>query len=242
MISVKAEVVNQLIELNKRFYAQFASAFSATRSSQQGSLNTVVTYIGSAAKVLDIGCGNGRLAQRLEREERPITYVGLDLAEMVELAVSSCAHLRHVAAEFYLADITQPGWSRDLSRQPFDTATALAVLHHVPSFELRCGVLREIGRVLAPGGRLIMTNWQFTRNARLRRKIVDWQTVSVDSHELESGDALLDWKRDGQGFRYCHLLTEDEVQCLAAQSGFELREQLYGDGDMNLYSILVREM
>ncbi len=217
---MKAEVVNQLIELNKRFYAQFAGAFSATRSSRQDGLNTVVTYIGGAAKVLDIGCGNGRLAQRLEREERPIAYLGLDLAEMVELAVSGCAQLRWVRAEFRLVDLTQPGWSHELPGQPFDAATALAVLHHIPSFELRRDVLREVSGMLAPGGQLLMTNWQFTHNARLRNKIVDWQTVSVDSHELEAGDALLDWKRGGQGFRYCHLLTEDEVQHLDP-SGFD---------------------
>ncbi|MBN1889996.1 MAG: class I SAM-dependent methyltransferase [Thermoflexales bacterium] len=238
---MKAEVVNQLIELNKRFYAQFAGAFSASRSSRQDSLNTVVMHIGGAAKVLDLGCGNGRLARRLEREERPIAYLGLDWAEMVRLAISHCEQLCHVAAEFRLAELTRPGWGRELPGQPFETAVALAVLHHIPSFELRCDVLREVSRVLAPGSQLLMTNWQFTHNARLRNKIVDWQIVGVDSHELEAGDALLDWKRDGLGFRYCHLLTEDEVQLLAAQSGFEVREQFYSDGGLNLYSILKRK-
>jgi 2-polyprenyl-3-methyl-5-hydroxy-6-metoxy-1,4-benzoquinol methylase len=228
-------LVNQLLELNRTFYVRFAGAFSETRPSTQLSLTRILTYISNGVKVLDVGCGNGRVAQRLAQEQRRVSYLGLDLPEMVEIAAARCAGL---AAQFRPVDITQPGWNQNLGA-PFDIVLLLAVLHHIPGFDLRREVLRSVCAVLRPGGRLVMTNWQFARAERLRKKMVSWQTIGIDEHDLEPGDALLDWKRGGVGYRYCHLVTETEVEQLAAQSGFKVLEQFCADADLNLYSILI---
>ncbi len=116
----------------------------------------------------------------------------------------------------------------------------MAVLHHIPSFALRRAVLRDLHGLLRAEGICAMSNWQFMRNERLRRKIVPWSTLDIDERELEAGDALLDWKRGGTGYRYCHFFTEAEVSDLAAQSGFAVRAQFYADGELNLYSVLQR--
>ncbi len=237
IVQVDTQLVERLLALNRTFYAEFAGAFSGTRSSAQSNLNRIVTYISPGVKALDIGCGNGRLAQKLDQAGLDITYLGVDFsAGLIELARS--APLRRVNAAFCVADVTHPGWSQSLPGAPFDVAVMLAALHHIPSFDLRRDVLRDIGAVLRPGGLLIMTNWQFTRNERLRKKIVAWQTVGIDERDLETGDALLDWKRGGTGYRYCHLLTEGEVERMAAQSGLDVVEQFHADADLNLYSLL----
>lgn len=250
MILVDEQIVNQLVALNRAFYTRFARAFAETRSSAQASLARIVAYIPNGARVLDIGCGDGRLARRLDQAGLRVTYLGLDFSmECIALATARNAHLRGVAAEFHAVDITQPGWHEQihapgLSAQgeppaaPFDVAFALAVLHHVPGFGLRRDVLRGVRALLRPGGRLVLTNWQFVRSERLRKKIVAWRTVGLDERELEPGDALLDWKRGGLGYRYCHLVTEDEVVRLAAQSDFRVVEQFYTDADLNLCSVL----
>ncbi len=245
---MKPELARQLVALNQSFYTRFAAAFSETRSSVQPALDRIVTYISDGVKVLDVGCGNGRLARRLDRAGLHIAYLGVDFAaELIELARSRCTSLRHVTAHFCIADITQPGWPAQIApvladlpqlQPPFDVALALAVLHHIPGFALRRDVLRSLHALVQPGGTLVMTNWQFTQNERLRKKIVPWQVLGIDERELESGDALLDWKRGGTGYRYCHLLTAAEVQDLAAQSGFEVIEQFCADADLNLYSRL----
>src|SRR4030067_675259 len=49
----------------------------------------------------------------------------------------------------------------------FDWAFLFAVLHHLPGSELRLRVCQEAHRVLVPGGRLALSNWQFTRSERL---------------------------------------------------------------------------
>ncbi|MDE3088701.1 MAG: class I SAM-dependent methyltransferase, partial [Chloroflexota bacterium] len=159
-------------------------------------------------------------------------------AELIAIAAARKAHLRRVAAEFRVADLAAPDWHAVLSAESFDVAVALAVLHHIPSFESRVRVLSDIHALLRPGGTFVMTNWHFERNERLRKKIVPWQTVGIDQKELEEGDALLTWERGGVGYRYCHLITQSEVQRMAERVGFEVDKQYYADADLNLYSVL----
>ncbi len=233
------EVVKQLIALNQAFYSRFANEFSETRSSAQARLNRIVRYVPDHASVLEIGCGNGRLAERLDRDGRPLSYIGVDLAkEMIEIANARRVNLRSITAEFRVADVTQPGWNEGLPGAPFDIAIALAVLHHIPSFELRLQVLRDMQAMLKPSGLLVMTNWQFLKNERMRKRIETWARVGIEERELETGDALLRWTRGGTGYRYCHWLSKTEVEELAGQSGFHVIRQFFADADLNLYSVL----
>lgn len=236
-----SQIVNQLLDINRKFYSEFARSFSETRSSGQSRLDRIVAYIGGDSKVLDVGCGNGRLADRLEREGRQVQYVGVDASpELIAIASTQKSRWHHIAAEFRVADIATPGWGDVFEQSSFDLAVTLAVLHHVPSFELRRGVLREIHALLKPDARLILTNWHFERNERLRKKIVAWDVVGLDASHLEEGDALMTWERGGRGLRYCHLVTQAEMKKLAEQSGFRVMEQFYADADLNLYSILAK--
>lgn len=233
------EIIQQLIAINREFYTKFASSFSETRSSAQTRLDRIVAYIGDAGKVLDIGCGNGRLAERLDHEGKHLVYVGVDASPaLAAIAAARQARWQNIAAEIYVGDITQPGWRRAFANGEFDIALALAVLHHVPSFDLRVAVLRDICALLKPGSRLILSNWQFERNARQRKRIVAWQSAGFNENDLEQGDALLAWKRGGVGYRFCHMITKDEVLRLADASGLQVVKQYYADADLNLYSVL----
>jgi 2-polyprenyl-3-methyl-5-hydroxy-6-metoxy-1,4-benzoquinol methylase len=233
------QIVERLVAINREFYRTFASAFSETRSSAQTRLDRIVAYIGDAGKVLDVGCGNGRLAERLAREGKHLAYVGVDASpELIAIARARTSHLRNVAAQFFIADITQPGWTLAFANQSFDIAVALAVLHHIPSFDLRVAVLRDIHALLKPAGMLVLSNWAFDRNERQRKRMVAWQTAGFDERDLEEGDALLVWKRGGAGYRYCHLITKPEMIRIAEASGFQVAKQFYADAELNLYSIL----
>lgn len=247
---MKPETVKQLVALNRAFYSRFAREFSETRPSGEPRLSRIVSYVPRESKLLDVGCGNGRLAERLDQEARRVRYIGIDLSSfLVAMAASQCAKLRNVEVAFRVVDITQPDWpAKMVASQPplpfpaeqFDTVTALAVLQHIPGFATRRAVLQNIRALLRPGGLLVMTNWQFLRNEKSREKVVDWKTLGVDEQDLEPGDHLLTWKRGGIGYRYCHQLTQVQVQELATRSGYRVLEQFYADDDMNLYSVLER--
>ncbi len=234
-----AETVNKLLEINRQFYSHFSAEFSASRSSERFNIEPFRKYLANDIRLLDAGCGNGRLADALERANFALDYVGIDGSpELIAFAEKKRATLKNVRATFRVADLTQTHWDdtvRDAA--PCDVIVSLAVLHHIPSFELRARVLQEIFALLKPRGIFIMSNWQFLKNDRLRKKIMDWNQLAIDNRRLETGDYLLDWKRGGVGYRYAHLVDENQVEQLANASGFQIIEQFYADNDLNLYSI-----
>jgi 2-polyprenyl-3-methyl-5-hydroxy-6-metoxy-1,4-benzoquinol methylase len=128
------ETAARLLALNREFYAAFARPFAASRPVSDPGLVCILPYIPQRASVLDVGCGNGRLAHLLDRERPGATYLGVDAApELVELARAQADELVTIAAEFRVADVARPGWDDALPRASFDCAALLAVLHHIPS-------------------------------------------------------------------------------------------------------------
>ena len=77
----------QLIAINYEFYTRYAESFSSTRDHPWPGWVRVLDGIDSEPlRVLDVGCGNGRLARFLQgaRETR---YVGIDTsAELIDFA------------------------------------------------------------------------------------------------------------------------------------------------------------
>jgi SAM-dependent methyltransferase len=92
-------------------------------------------------RFLDAGCGMGELAERVQRE-LGVTVAAVDISpRMVELT-----RARGVDAQ--VADVQELPFETG----SFDCVAANWVLHHVP--DLDRGV-RELARVLRPGGRLV---------------------------------------------------------------------------------------
>lgn len=103
----------------------------------------------SGAAFLDFGCGAGRItraaAARFER------CVGVDIAEgMVETAWSLNAD--RPQCEFIVSDRDDLALFED---DTFDLAYSSVVLQHQPSRELALGYVRELVRVVRPGGGLV---------------------------------------------------------------------------------------
>lgn len=100
--------------------------------------------------LLDVGCGSGLLMERLlSRAARPpITGVDVSL-EMLGLARDRIGD----RARLVLAD----GAALPFPRGSFEVVATSSSLHHWP--DPHAG-LREIARVLRPGGTLVLTDWR----------------------------------------------------------------------------------
>jgi 2-polyprenyl-3-methyl-5-hydroxy-6-metoxy-1,4-benzoquinol methylase len=235
--------VEKLLALNHEFYAGFAEPFADSRTLSDPALTSILPYIPADARVLDVGCGNGRLALLLGQERPGAAYTGVDaVPELIKVARAQASAL-DISVEFRILDISQRGWSDPFRGESFDCIVTLAVLHHIPSFKLRALALREMAELLAPRGRLLLSTWQFVDSDRLRRKIVDWAEIGIPAEALEPGDYLLDWNRRGRGLRYCHLVGETELRQLAAESGLSVRSTFRAggrDGNLSLFAVLDR--
>jgi len=130
----------------------------------------------SPQDVLDVGCGMGELAERIARE-LGARVQALDISErMVELT-------RARGVDVVLGDVQQLPYADD----SFDVVVANWVLYHVP--DLDRGV-RELARVLRPGGRLIAATVGPDHMAELW-ELLGGAATSGLSFDHDNGAALL---------------------------------------------------
>ena len=127
-----------------------------------------VFHVRRNSRICDIGCGLE--ASFLRRTQGRVAWgVGLDY----QLDPVRCHSLPVV-----LANIGNP---LPLKSAQFDHVIMLAVLEHLPQPD---AVLREIFRILAPGGSLIMT-WP---SAAVDPLLHVLHRIGIVSHEMESQD------------------------------------------------------
>jgi len=239
----------RLIELNREFYTRFGDSFSATRHRIQPGVRRVLETLHGDENILDLGCGNGELARELAKRGQRGSYLGVDfsLPLLREAESSSLGTLQPevFSAKFVQVDMTQRSALREkLSAfRPWSLITAFAVLHHIPSHEVRLGILQTVRTLLKPGGLFIHSNWQFLNSEKLRSRIQPWEAAAVTGPEVDAGDYLLDWRSGGNGLRYVHHFNEGELNELAGATGFKVIDTFYSDGEtgnLSLYQLWKR--
>ena len=127
---------------------EVASAIRATLRSRPGPL-----------RVLDLGCGDGRMSYDILSETPVASFVGVDLSasalERLAARGSPGSSPGGVERSLRLGDIRAE--LGDMPPDTFDLVHAGYSLHHYPT-DGKPPVLDEISRVLAPGGILIWTD------------------------------------------------------------------------------------
>jgi tRNA (uracil-5-)-methyltransferase TRM9 len=226
---VKSDIARRLIDLNRAFYQTFAAPFAATRVHVQPGAQRLLDRIPPGAAVADLGCGNGNAAGFLAGHGHTGRYLGLDLsAGLLEIARGGTYPF---PAEFRSADFFSEGWDRSLPEASFPFALAFAVLHHIPGEPARAVFLAAIRRLLDPKGIFFLSNWRFLRSPKLRERIVPWEEIGLQAAAVDAGDYLLDWRSEGRGLRYVHIIEETERLRLAEQAGFREIECFESDGE-----------
>ena len=82
------ETINRILSETESGYDQMAEKFSGTRKNFWGDLAFIADYIFDGDKILDYGCGNGRLLEILKNKK--IDYVGVDVSQkLIDLANSN---------------------------------------------------------------------------------------------------------------------------------------------------------
>jgi SAM-dependent methyltransferase len=245
----------QLLALCRDFYRAHADEFDESRGHRPwAGWQRLLDWLDrkQPLRVLDIGCGNARLASFLHAEGYSLGYVGVD-ANATLLAAARRRLTPQVANQSQLVEQDSlagevPGSA--LPAGPFDLVALFGVLHHVPGRDWRRALLQAAADRLAPGGRLVFAAWQFQGRERFERRRVAWSDLgaiegaAVDIRALEPGDALLRFGSDPERPpRYCHHLCGEELAGHVAALGLERLDAYDADGaegDLNHYEILGR--
>ena len=248
---MQPETIQLLLDLNRRFYSDFGHAFATTRRRVQPGIRRAVALLAErrpfAGRWLDLGCGSGELARYLKAAGFSGSYLGLDgSAELLAEAQLDLPAGPGFSAAYRQANLAAPDWAAGLTPEEWRIISCFAVLHHLPGAELRASLLRQVRRLLASRGPLLLSVWQFQHSPRLLARRQPWALAGLSEDDVEEGDALLDWRYalPGQpeqtGLRYVHLFGAAELAELAAASGFTIEQEYTSDGEggrLGLYQV-----
>jgi ubiquinone/menaquinone biosynthesis C-methylase UbiE len=138
-------------------YNLVSSSFASSRDRMWPELKFLFDYAKEKEKVLDLGCGNGRFSQYLEKTD----YTGVDFSE----GMISEAQKRFSGKRFLVGDALHLPFQENY----FDKVYSIAMLHQIPSSEYRLQVLSEIKRVLKKEGEVFLTVWKMNGNEKIER-------------------------------------------------------------------------
>ena len=183
--------------INHRFYTHNADSFARTRQSPWPGWDLALEEVQSARNerpgtVLDAAAGNGRFGDYLVAQQIPLKWFGTDLS----LPLLGRARLQHPGTAL-CADLDVLH-GLPIKSASFDVVVAFGLFHHIPSSEARDTLLGHLASLLKPGGRLVLTHWQFAEVATIAKRFLPWQNAqqrhpSIDLQDLEDGDHLVGW-------------------------------------------------
>ncbi len=227
----------RLLAINHEFYNRFGDQFSATRQRLQPGVKKILDSIQEDVSVLDLGCGNGHFLREISKRGHKQPLLGVDFSLPLLRDAESAP-----GVIFREVDLSQLSAVSDQLSAPgsWDVITMFATLHHIPSTEMRLDILRTVKKLLKPAGKFILSNWQFLNSAKLKSRIQPWDRVGINENDLDQDDYLLDWRSGGEGLRYAHHFSAQELRGLAGQVEMRVTASFPSDGDggnLGLYQV-----
>lgn len=223
----------KLLDLVRLNYNDIADSFDKTRKKPLWpELNKLTEAVKEGESVMDVGCGNGRLLYGLK--DKNISYLGVDFSsELVERARSNFPEHK-----FREGDILDLGKIEEVG---FDHVFCVAVLHHIPGFDLRVQALQQLKNKVKKDGRIVVTVWNLWQRPRFRKLIFRYFLLKLfKKNNMDFGDVIFEWKGENKDQvvkkRYYHAFTKRELKKIVRKSGLRLQE-LKKDGH-NYYLIL----
>jgi SAM-dependent methyltransferase len=208
--------MDKILEKTKQDYNIIAKHFSQKRRYIWEDIRPFLKHIKVGDRLLDVGCGNGRLFRELKNKK--IDYLGVDFSE----ELLKIAKKENPQGNFQYGDITKAKTWENLTN--FDVICCIAVFHNLYTRKLQEKVLNYIYQSLKPNGILILTAWNL------------WQKRFWQMHLKQLGFKLrgnLKWVKvpyqvsDGKKIakkvdRFCYGFSLNELKSLLNEAGFTI--------------------
>lgn len=199
-------------------YERIGDHFAETRASPWPAVERFVENTGQITVGLDLGCGNARHAALLA--EHTDCVLAVDVSHTV--LETARERSREFSLELCQADAT----ALPVRSHAIDCAVYIATIHHLPTRESRIESLDELVRVLAPGGRALVSAW----------------SVTHDRFSSEEGfDTTVDWTLpDGEVVpRFYHIYDSAEFEADIRESELAIERVFEESG--NCYAVVTVE-
>jgi len=198
-------------DLNKQvqdFYESEGEAFGHTRHHVWELMLYFMERLKPGDVLVDVGAGNARL---LDAVPQGVTYLGIEpsssLREFANRRLERHAGSKMIDGGFPILNLPD---------EFADAVTCIAVLHHVPSDDGRRQSIKELHRILKPGGIMVLSVW----NLRAKR-FLSWEVFKRAWLRMpgfsggDRGDLYYSWKAGKiPKSRYVHAFTLNEFKAL----------------------------
>ncbi|KAM7399386.1 hypothetical protein PAMP_018659 [Pampus punctatissimus] len=138
-----------------RVYDAIASHFSSTRHSPWPRVCHFLSSLPPGSVLADVGCGNGK-------------YLGVN-PEVIAVGCDRSRALIQICAERGFQAFVSDALSVPLQTATFDACISIAVIHHFSTQERRLTAVRELVRLLKPGGRALIYVWAFEQEYKQQK-------------------------------------------------------------------------
>lgn len=138
-----------------RVYDAIASHFSSTRHSPWPRVCHFLSTLAPGSVLADVGCGNGK-------------YLGVN-PEVVAIGCDRSSALIQICAERGFQAFVSDALSVPLRTASCDACISIAVIHHFSTQERRLAAVKELVRLLKPGGRGLIYVWAFEQEYNKQR-------------------------------------------------------------------------
>lgn len=197
---MQAKIAQELLKKVKSDYEKIAEEFSASRNHEWKDFDKIKKYFIGKNRVIDIGCGNGRLRNNIEKNSH---YIGIDNNEKF----LKKAKKKFPNDEFINGDLL----NIPIGNETCDVVFCLAVLHHIPSKEFREKAIKELKRIVKNDGYTIIMVWNLWQKKYFRFILKSiWQSIRKKIYDWN--DVFIPWAKKID--RYCHAFTASELKKL----------------------------
>ena len=221
-----------LLKIVKRNYEETANDFNETRKKYLWpELIKLTNDVKDGDKVLDVGCGNGKLLEAFKNKR--IYYLGVDDNKKL----LNFAKFRHPNFRFTKGNILELSKIPDID---YDYIFCIATLHHLPGNDLRIMALKQMKNKVKTDGKIVLTVWNLWSQKKFRKLI--WKFILlklIGKSKMDYGDILFDWKNskgERVSQRYYHAFTKKQLKKIVKKAGLKI-ERIYKD-KFNYYAIL----
>jgi ubiquinone/menaquinone biosynthesis C-methylase UbiE len=233
---MKKEIAEKILDETEVGYDEISKKFSQTRKHFWRELEFIKDACAENDKVLDYGCGNGRLLE-LIGNVRNLQYWGTDSSQkLIDLANS-----QYSAPGRHFSKINPSQTSLAFEANFFNTIYSIAVFHHFPSQKYREDIARELFQKTTSGGKIVVTVWHLWP-ASLRQAVApasrggqkkyfknilrNWIAKLFGKSDLDWHDCQITFTdNEGRKFqRFHHAFTARELRKLFEKAGFEIEK------------------
>jgi ubiquinone/menaquinone biosynthesis C-methylase UbiE len=192
-------------KISEETWNSIAKSFDSTRRKPWEECISFIDLLSKESTVVDVGSGNGRhlipCAQHCKK------VIGLDVSkELLKIVKIKVYDKKLKNVELIHSDAV----NIPIKNESIDAVIYIATLHNIPIKHRRINSLKEINRILKPGGKAIISVWSRWQD-KFRQHFLIRMITQFGRNEF--GDINIYWRQHGLNIsRYYHLYSKREFQ------------------------------